>query len=134
MKEFKTFLRMSFQELKPQLSIAESFDDVMDVVREKCTIINISCLEVIVNQYDIADTKAHIVAYKAEVNQFCEELKISVCENMDFMACPSTLLNCETIEFILEWKTDEHTFSELQDILCKAFQDMAKTVLVKCKL
>ena len=49
LKELKTYLRMSFQELKPQLAKAESFDDVMDIVREKCTIINIACLEAIIN-------------------------------------------------------------------------------------
>ena len=125
---------MSFQELKPQLAFAESFDDVMDIVREKCTIINISCLEAIVNRYKIEEAKAHIVAYKAEVNQFCQDLKISVCKNKGFVTSPSSLLKCETIEFILEWETDEHTLSEIQGILWKAFGDMAKRVLVKCKL
>ena len=91
LKELKTFLRMSFPELKPQLAIAESFDDVMDVVREKCTSINISCLEAIVNHYKIEEAKAHIQTYKAEVNQFCQDLKISICENNDFMTNPSAL-------------------------------------------
>ena len=131
LKELKTFLRMSFQELKPQLATAESFDDVMDIVREKCTVINIACLEAIINHYNIEEAKCHIAAYKVEVDQFCEEVKLRVCENEDFMMDTSSLLKCQTIEFLLEWNIDEHTLSEIQDLLWKAFGSMAKRVLVK---
>ena len=130
-QRFKKFLGRCFRELKPQLSIAESFDDVMDLVEEKCTIINIACLETIIEHYNIEEAKPHIILYKLKVDEFCEEVKISICENKDFMTSPSTLLKCETIEFILEWKTDEHTLSEIQDLLWKAFGDMAKRVLAK---
>ena len=134
LKELKTFLRMSFRELRPQLAIAESFDDVMDIVRERCTIINIACLEAIINHYKIEEAKSHITAYKVEVDQFCEEFKLRVCENNDFMTSPSTLLKCDTIEVTLERMTDEHSFHEIPGVLWKAFRDMAKRVLVKCKL
>ena len=133
LQELKKFLQRCFRELKPQLSIAESFGDVMELVEEKCTMINIDCLEAIIEHFKIADAKPHIVAYKVKVKQFCKELKISICENKDFKTSPSTLL-CETIEFILEWETDEHTLREIQGILGKAFGDMAKRILVKCKL
>ena len=126
LKELKTFLRMSFQELKPQLAIAESFDDVMDIVREKCTIINIACLEAIINCYKIEEAKSHITAYKVEVDQFCEKGKLRVCENEDFMTDPSFLL-----KFLLEWDIDKHTFIEVQDLLWKAFGSMTKRVLVE---
>ena len=66
LKEFKTFLRTCFPELKCQLSIAESFDDVMEIVREKCTMINVVCLEVIVNHYKIEEALDHITTYKNE--------------------------------------------------------------------
>ena len=131
LKELKTYLRMSFQELKPLLATAESFDDVMDIVREKCTIINIACLEAIINRYKIEEAKGHITAYKVEVDRFCEEVKLRVCENEDFMMDPSSLLKCQTIEFLLEWNIDEHTLSEIQDLLWKAFGSMAKRVLVR---
>ena len=131
LKELKTFLRMSFQELKPQLATAESFEDVMYIVREKCTIINIACLEAVINHYKIEEAKDHIAAYKVEVDRFCEEVKIRVCENEEFTTNPSSLLKCHTIEFLLEWNIDEHTLNEIQDLLWKAFGSMAKRVLVK---
>ena len=131
LKDLKKYLRFCFPELKPQLSIAESFDDVMDVVREKCTIINVVCLEAIVKQYKIEHAETQITSYKLEVDMFCEDVKLSVCENEDFMPDLSSLLKCETIEFVLEWEMDEHTLREINDLLWKSFGSMAKRVLVK---
>ena len=130
LKELKKYLRSCFRELKPQLSIAESFDDVMEIVEEKCTIINVACLEAVVDHYNIEEAKTHIANYKSAVEKFCKEVKLSLCLNENFVIGSSSLLKCETIEFILGWKTDEHTLSEIQDLLWKAFGDMAKRVLV----
>ena len=131
LEEFQTYLRRCFLELRPQLSIARSFDDVIDVVQEKCNVINVAYLEIIVDHYNIEEAKAHITIYKSEVNKFCEA-KLSVCENENFMIYhSSSLLKRETIEFVLEWKINEHTLKEIKDLLWKAFGDMAKRVLVR---
>ena len=130
LKELKKYLQRCFRELKPQLSIAESFDDVMDIVEEKCTITNIACLEAVVDHYNIEEAKAHIAVYKSVTNNFCEDLRLSMCSNENFVTGSWSLLKCDTIEFILEWKTDERTLSEIQDLLWKAFGDMANRVLV----
>ena len=131
LKEFKKFLGRCFRELKPQLSIAKSFDDVMDIVEEKCTIINIVCLETIINYYNIEKAKVCVKAYQLEVDKFCENVKISLCESKDFITGSSSLLKCETIEFVLEWCADEHSLKEIEELLWKAFGSMAKRVLVK---
>ena len=74
----------------------------MDIVREKCTIINVVHLEGIVDHYNIEEAKDHIATYKSEVDELCKEIKLRVCENEDFMTGSSSLLKCETIEFVLE--------------------------------
>ena len=81
LQELKTFLRRCYRELKPQLSIAESFDDVMELVEDKCTMINICCLEFIVDHYNIIEAKHHITAYKSHVDKFCEEIKLEFSES-----------------------------------------------------
>ena len=130
LEDLKKYLQRCFRELRPQLSIAESFDDVMDVVQDKCTITNIACLEVIVNRYNIEEAKVHIAAYKAKVDDFCKMIKITICQNKDFMTSPSTL-KCETIEFVLEEERSEHALSEIRHLLFKAFEDIADRVVVK---
>ena len=49
LEKLKKYLGRCFRELKPQLLIAVSFDDVMELIEEKCTVINLCCLETIVD-------------------------------------------------------------------------------------
>ena len=132
LEDLKMYLRMCFRELRPQLAIAESFNDVMEIVQDKCTIINICCLEGIVDQYDIRESRVHIANYNTSVDEFCEKIKADVCCNQSFMISSSShQLTCETIVFVLEWKTDEHTLFDIRGLLSKAFKDMAKSVQVR---
>ena len=131
LKELKTYLRRCFRELKPQLSSAESFDDVMELVEDKCTIINICCLEAIVDHYNITEAKRHITEFKTAVDTFCEKVKTNICINQNFKVTSSHHLTCETIEFILEWEADKYTLRDIKDLLSKAFKDLAKSVQVR---
>ena len=131
LQELKTFLRRCYHELKPQLSIAESFDDVIELVEDKCTIINIVCLEAIVDTFNISEAKQHIKEYQAAIDAFCNEVKLSVCENQTFLTGLSTLLKCETVEFVLEWEPDDYTLIQIRDLLTVAFKDITKRVQIR---
>ena len=131
LKEFKKFLGRCFQELKPQLSVAKCFDDVMELVEKMCTINNVCCLEIIADKYNIEKAKGHITEYKLELDELCKEIRVSVCENENFMISSSSLLKCETIKLVLEWEPNECYLNQISDILVKAFQDMAKRVHIR---
>ena len=132
LKDLKMYLRRCFPNLRAQLSIAESFDDVMDLVQDKCTIINICYLEVVVNYYNITEAKSHITEFKMTVNTFCETVKVSICLKQNFkLVSHSHHLICETIEFVLEWEVDKYTLKHIKDLLSKAFEDMAESVQVR---
>ena len=130
--DLKMYLRRCFQELRSQLSIAKSFDDVMDLVQDKCTIINICCLEAVVNHYNITEAKSHIAEFKMAVDTFCETVKVNICLKQNFkLVSHSHHLICETIEFVLEWEVDKYTLKHIKDLLSKAFEDMAESVQVR---
>ena len=127
LEELKTFLSMCFRELKYTLKDAKSFDDVMDIVIEqKCTIVNVTCLEVIANHYNIEEAKAQIAAYKSEVDSVCKEFKLRICD--DYMTGPTSLLKCEIISFNLEWRPDRDALSDIKELLYKAFEDITKRI------
>ena len=126
----KTYLRRYFRELEPHIDIAGSFDDVMDIVEKKCTIINICDLEAVVECYNIEEAKCYITDYKSTVDKFCEEVKLSMCENINFMTDSSCLLKCETIEFVLEWEPNKYSLGQIRDLLITSFRDMASKVQV----
>ena len=126
LQTLKRYLQRPFRELKSQLSIAESFDDVMELVEDKCTIINIVYLEAIVDEFNIIEAKHHITNYKAVVDSFCKNIKANLCAKLEIdLPYPGT------IEFILEWNVSEHTLHHIQGLLNEAFRDMANEVIVR---
>ena len=132
LSHFKDYLQRCFPTLKPRLSIAKSFKTVIEIVQEKCTLINIACLEGIVERYHIETAERHITTYKEAIDTFCGEIKLSVCKSANLIIGPSSYLKCEKIEFVLEWNTDdEHTLDDIRGLLWKAFEDMANKVLVE---
>ena len=117
----KIFLTTHFPELKPQLDIAKSFDNVLDAVKGMCTLININYLETIVDHYNIVEAKACITAYKLVIDKFCEEVKLSMCPNEFFLKDPSSFSLNESVVFVLNWNPDECTFSDVMHLLEEAF-------------
>ena len=132
LRTLKKFLQRCFPELTHQLGIARSFNNVMDLVEDKCTIINVACLEAIVDHYNITEAKNHIEEFKKLVDDFCEKIKADICCNQTFKIDSfSHPLICETIVFVLEWEADKHTISDIKRLLAKAFKDLVNNVQVR---
>ena len=128
LEDLKTYLQKHFDELRLQLEYAKSLKQIMFLVKYKDTIIDIDCIQAIVDHLDIEEVKDHIAAYKMTMEEFCEETTLNICCNENFKTASSSLLKCETVEFALEWKALEHSLSDVRVLLQKAFNDMAKKV------
>ena len=131
LEEFKTFLERCFEELKPQLSIVESFVDVIKLtIKEKCTVTNIACLEKIVDYYNIENARPHITTYKSAIDEICVEFKDSILG----ITTVSTF-KYESIMFVLGWqRTDDLTLNDIYGLLSKAFGDVASRISFKYRL
>ena len=129
--KLKFFLRMCFPDLKPQLTHAVSIEDVMDIVRNKCTLIDITVLQAIVDQFNIEEAKSLILAYNTEIVESTDNIALSLCFNKNFrQETLDRLLICDTVQFVLQWSPDEHTLSDIKGIMQKAFEGMAKKVQI----
>ena len=130
-EDLKTYLQMCYYELRLQLEYAESFEEIMLIMKDKDIIININCLQTVVNHFNIEEAKDHIVAYQLTIEEFSKEIRLNVCYNECFKSTNSSLLKCETVEFVLEWNGDEHSLNDFKVLLQEAFQDMANRVQVR---
>ena len=131
LQELKLYLHRCFVELKPQLSLATSFDDVMEIVEDKCTVVNICCLEAIINHYNITAAEQHVKVFKKTVDDFCEKLKAEICSSDRLISTLSShCFNFETLEFVVEWNVENCTLDDIRGLLLKAFKDIAKNVRV----
>ena len=131
LEEVKTVLGTCFHELKPHLLTAESLDDVIELIKKKCTISDITCLETIVDHYNIESVRHHITDYKSAVDDICVKFRCNVLEKNI-----STSFKYESITFVLEWQqTDDLTLDgDIDGLLQKSFGDMTKKILSKYEL
>ena len=130
LQKLKDYLGTLYQGLISQLNEAESFDDVMKIVREKCTIISVVCLQRVVKKFNITEAKQHIEDFKTTVGAFCNKVRLNVCDRRSFQNSSSSLLKCDTIEFVLKWDPDKYSLSHIERLLEKAFEHLAEDVLV----
>ena len=98
-----------------------NIDAVLDVVKGKCNLIDINCLEVVVEQFDVLDAVPHIEKYKSEVEEFCQTLhtELSLDETLEVVRSPQRLSH-ETVIFILERLPQNCTVGDIRDIVAKS--------------
>ena len=121
LEELKQFLKHCYPHLKSQVAHSTSIDDVLDLVNDHCTLMNISCLESIVKRFNIKEAETHIQSYKDAIHSFCKETKASLClgESFKVTTTPS-LLRCETIVFVLNWNPVGCTLDDIEEIISQS--------------
>ena len=129
LKDLKSYLQQSYRELKPQLAHAKSFDDVITIIVEKYNIINVDCLEAVVDHLEVTEAEAYLSSYKITVDTFCKEITLSMCFNESFMSVLSPpLLSNETVQLTLSCKVDKDKLHDVRMLLSKLFGDMHNRV------
>ena len=117
------FFSDSYPHLETEITHSKSIDDVLNVVRDHCTLINISCLEDIVERYDIKEAETYVQSYKDVVQSFCKETKVCLCLNETFKENKSrSLLKCETAIFVLDWDPTKYTLQDIRDVIAESVE------------
>ncbi|XP_019852468.1 PREDICTED: uncharacterized protein LOC109582257 [Amphimedon queenslandica] len=114
--EVKELISDCFSDLKPQLSDNTTIGEVLDVLKRKCNIMNISPLEDLASEFNIKDAIPIIESFKEEAKDFSNSVSVSLClgEELQAVATPSHLL-CETVVFVFNWNPDECTLQDIND-------------------
>ena len=55
---------------------SNSIDDILDLINDHCTLINISCLEGIVESFKIKEAESHTQSYKDAIQSFVKKQKL----------------------------------------------------------
>ena len=135
------FFADSYPHLETEITHSKSINDVLNVVRDHCTLINMSCLEGIVERFDIKEAETHIQTYKNIVQSFCEKTKASLCLEETFKERKShSLLKCETAVFVLDWDPTNYTLQDIRDIIAESVEENVqirviregKSIIVTC--
>ena len=118
--ELKLLVSDCFPDLKPQLNDKKTINEVLDVVKRKCNIINIRPLEVLIIEFKIKEAETIIKEYKEVAKDFCKTISVRLCLDKELQAVPTpSRLKSETVVFILDWNPDESTLQDINDVLEK---------------
>ena len=130
--ELRRFLENSYNYLHPQVAHSISIKEILTVVRDHCTLIDISCLEGIVKRFDIKEAESYIPTYKDAVQFFCQKTKASLClGKMLKVTRTPCLLKCETAVFVLDWDPNDCTLQDIQDILFELVEENVQIHVIR---
>ena len=130
LEEMKCCLQSHYFHLKQHLANITTIAEFLNVVKEKSSLIDIRCLEVVIDQFCLKKVEQHIEAYKHFINDFCCHITIDSCLNETFdVVVMSTPLKCETLIFFLNWKpSNNYRIKDATELLFVSFRELAKNV------
>ena len=118
------FLKWSFPHLASRLCASKRIEDILSLVQKKCSLINISLLENMIEELELKEAKKHIKSYKAVINKFCQTISVRLCLNETFQVTVShhPLKKHETITFLVEGNPDKYMLDDVRDLLSATFE------------
>ena len=127
----KFFLSLD-RALRKDAEAAESLNDAMRTVGDNTSLTNTKRLEAVAKEFNLQDAISLIEEFNKSIDEFCETIQTQHIYGQDFMKhSHKNLLKAEQVKFVLEWRGDETTLSDVQSLLRKAFHDNARHVMVK---
>ena len=116
--EIKALVTDCFPVLKSELNDKKTINEVLDVAKRKCNIINIRPLEVLIIEFNIKEAEEIIKEYKKKAKDFCKKISVRLCLDEKLQAAPTpSRLKSETVVFIFNWNPDKSTLQDINDVL-----------------
>ena len=127
--DLKDFLYACGSNLEAKIDNCFNISSVLHVIRNECSLTNVSLLKAIVEEFEVTEAERYIEQYKQTLEEFCRSLSISLCLKERLGSIPH--LQCETITFVLDWKPEEHELKDIEEILAKITDKFIKIEYIK---
>ena len=110
--------------LKPFLHHTTNISDILNIVQDKCTLIDITYMEAMVIRFNIEGARTHIESYKTMVDQFCQSAHVCDCleKTLSIKATPPPLKD-ETIIVVLKWDPNNCTLRDITNTMSDIFPE-----------
>lgn len=109
------------KDLFPHVNI-RSINDVIEVIKRKCTLIDVQILDAIIKKFNVKGVAKHLEEYKHCIIDFQAKIKANICTQDTFeIVCGPSLLQCEMVVCVLNWKADETTLQDVVDVIADGF-------------
>ena len=131
LKDFKRYLKRQ-PKVNNKIQPCEDMEGALDVVEDVCSCTNLEIIKSIAANYDCKDVLQDIDEYEKDIDSFTHDLRDSLKNHLPVYLCRGHTepLLCERLEFTLKWDPDEISYKTINFILSKAFEDIAKDIIV----
>ena len=119
--------------LRPSLAHCKTISDMLNIVQDKCTILDVNYLEAVVMQLNIEEAQEYIELYKKTVDEFCQSVSVRQClgETLSVTTSPPSLKD-ETITVVLDWDPDNCTLKDIINVMSRIFPEgLNKKITIK---
>ena len=141
LKNLKELVESCNCELKPKLAECSKVSDVLSLVKEECSLIDVSLLEALVKEFNLKKAEKYIEEYRGILKEFLENTPIARCLKEKFDAVTTDPpLNFEMITYVFDWRPDERMLKDITDILSESsgklvrirYIDTGYSIVVTC--
>ena len=112
------------------MACSNTLDDVLDIVKVKCTLIDIEIFKAIGGEIMVKEVNVHIKAYEDAIEEFCRTVTTRLSLQEYLVVSNSSPLKCEIAKFVLEWDSDKTSLTDIKNLLSVAFERLNKRVKV----
>ena len=126
--ELKRYVRRH-SHLRPKLAQCQDTDDIIELIGDQCSLINIALLEGIVVRFKVEEAKTAIKRYKDEIEKFYQEGR-PLRQFLNSELALSSPLQCETATITVNKAVDDYELKDINILMTFAFEALAPNVKV----
>ena len=127
--ELKKYIRFRHRDLRPKLAQCQNTDDIIELISDQCSLINIAFLEGIVVRFKVEEAKSAIQRYKNEIESF-HQVGRPLRQFLDSELSLSSPLLCETATITVNKAVDDSELKDIDIMMTVAFEALAPNVKV----
>ena len=127
LNDLKELVESCNSDLKPKLAECSKVSNILSLVKEECSLIDVSLLEALVKEFNVKKAEKYIEEYMGILKKFLEDTRITCCLKEKFDAVSAhPPLNCEMITYVFDWRPDERMLKDITDILSESSGKLVK--------
>ncbi|XP_019858280.1 PREDICTED: uncharacterized protein LOC109586524 [Amphimedon queenslandica] len=117
------------KDLRPHLAHCKNTDEIIELIGDECSLINVGLLEGIVEKYEVKEAESSIQKYKNEIETFHKEGR-PLRQFLDQYLAPASPLQCETATILVRKEVKDYELRDINVLMIVAFETLAPNVRV----
>ena len=117
------------KDLRPRLAHCKDTDEIIELIGDHCSLINVGLLEGVVKKYRAKKAESAIQEYKNEIESFHKEGR-PLRQFLDQYLASASPLQCETATILVRKEVEDYELRDINVLMIVAFETLAPNVRV----